>query len=160
MKRIIIALLFLVAAPAFADIHANNGFYLGGGVAQISLSDSSYDWTALELVGGYKLNPFVGGEVRLGAASEGDPNITSYMSGYYRVESANDVGKTYLLAGYTYGAVSGDSSDNFSGFSYGGGVGFVIFETLNLNFEYRILCKDNKNNLDFSSFNVGVDYRF
>ncbi len=161
MKKIIIALLSLASTSAFADIYANNGFYLGGGVAQINDSDSSYDWTTVEVMGGYKHNSFVGGELRLGAAGESDPNLTAYMSAYYRVESANNVGKTYLLAGYTYGSMSGVVDDvNFSGFSYGAGVGFVIFETVNLNLEYRILCKDNKHNLDLKGINVGIDYRF
>lgn len=161
MKKIIIALLSLVSASAFADIYANNGFYLGGGVAQIKASDISKDWNVVELMGGYKHNSFVGGELRLGAAGQSDPNITAYSSAYYRVESANNVGKTYLLAGYTFGSMSGTADDdNFSGFSYGAGVGFVIFETLNLNLEYRILCKDNKHNIDLKGIGLGVDYRF
>ena len=157
MKKIIIALLPLVATSAFADIYANNGFYLGGGVAQISQANSSYDEAAIELNGGYKHSPFVGGEIRLGA--EGTDVV--YMSAYYRVESANNVGKTYLLGGYTLGTLAdGSNDDSFSGFSYGAGVGFVIYETLNLNLEYRILCTDTKNDIKLSAINVGVDYRF
>lgn len=158
MKRIIIALLSLVATSAFADIHSNNGFYVGGGVTNVKLANSPYTWTTVEAIGGYKLNPFVGGEIRIGGAGESDPNITDYFSAYYRVESANEVGKTYLLAGYTVGSMSG-TYNNFSGFTFGVGIGFVMSDNINFNIEYKRL-KDNKNNLDFSGFSACVDYRF
>ncbi len=160
MKRIMIAFVSLMATSAFADIYSNNGYYVGGSVVQIDFSattapKASSDYTALEFVGGYKHNPFVGGEARVGVTSD-----LSYLSGYYRVESANDVSKAYLLAGYTFGTLSEGAYDDFSGFSFGGGVGFVVFEIVNLNLELRMLALDTKNDLELTSFNIGVDYRF
>lgn len=166
MKNLVAAVLSLAAVSAVADTQSTNGFYVGGNVVQVEAT-GDVDWTAVEVTGGYKLSPYVGGEVRLGGAGDGDPNLTGYGSAYYRVESANDVAKTYLLAGYSFAAVSlddalpgEDDSIDLQGFSYGVGVGFVINRWINFNVEFRQLLKDNDENIDLRAWSAGIDYRF
>ena len=173
MKKVIVAALALSAVSAFADTQSNSGFYVGGGISNVRNSFDDATWTPVEVFGGYKLNPFVGGEIRVGASSGGDSQITNYESIYYRTESSNSVGKTYLLVGYTHADLEAPTGNfNFNGFSYGAGVGFVINDYFNLNLEYKILAdakgtqyKDKITRVEdlkrkFSSVSATVDYRF
>ncbi len=173
MKKILVAALALSAVSAFADTGSYDGFYVGGGVSSVRNTWDDNTWQPLELFGGYKLNPFVGGEIRVGASSGGDSKITNYESIYYRTESANSVGKTYLLVGYTHADVEAETGNfNFNGFSYGAGVGFVINDHFNLNLEYKVLSNAKGTwyqdkftrvedlNIKLSSVSATVDYRF
>lgn len=163
--------LTLVAATAFADTQSPSGFYVGGGFSNTKTDWDETTFNPVEIFGGYKLNSFVGGEIRVGS-SGGSPKLTNFESIYYRTESSNTVGKTYLLAGYTHADIEASNGNyNFSGFSYGAGVGFVINDHFNLNLEYKVLA-DAKgthyiNNIDeedkeikLSSVSATVDYRF
>ena len=172
MKKVLVAALAFTAASSYADTQSSEGFYVGGGVSHARSAQSSYTWDPKEISGGYKLNSFVGGEIRVGASSEGALKITNFESIYYRTESSNSVGKTYLLAGYTHMDFSGtDGNFNFNGFFYGAGVGFIINEQFNLNLEYKVLAdasgthyadKFSQEKLDakFTSVSATVDYRF
>ena len=173
MKKILVAALALSAVSAYADTGSYDGFYVGGGVSSVRNTWDDNKWQPLELFGGYKLNPFVGGEIRVGASSGGDSKITNYESIYYRTESSNSVGKTYLLVGYTHADVEAQTGNfNFNGFSYGAGVGFVINDHFNLNLEYKVLSnakgtwyQDKFNRVEdlsikLSSVSATVDYRF
>ena len=181
MKRISAAILSIMAASAMADTNSNNGFYLGLGVSSVG-SDLSYtdlngnkndiDFETAEIFGGYKLNPYVGGEVRIGSSMGGNNTIDQYSAIYYRVESANTVGKTYLLAGYGQADIKTNAAKygnlDISGFSYGAGVGFIVNDRWNLNLEYRVLASGEaksdlspvKHDLKLSAMTVSVDYRF
>jgi opacity protein-like surface antigen len=173
MKKLLVAALALSAMSVYADTSASDGFYVGGGISNVRNSWDDVTWTPIELFGGYKLNPFVGGEIRVGASSGGDSQITNYESIYYRTESANSVGKTYLLVGYTHADVEAPKGNfNFNGFSYGAGVGFVITEHFNLNLEYKVLSNAKGTqyldkftrvedvSIKLSSVSATVDYRF
>lgn len=168
MKRLLVAALALSAVSAFADTQSNSGFYLGGGVSNTNNDKNSVTFKPVELFGGYKLNPFVGGEVRVGS-SGGDDKISNFESIYYRTESANSVGKTYLLAGYSHVELETTGGNfSFNGFSYGAGVGFIINDQFNLNLEYKVLVdgKGAQSNVDpykkmtLNSVSATVDYRF
>ncbi|HWV15334.1 MAG TPA: porin family protein [Cellvibrio sp.] len=166
-KALVFAALSVLTVSAVADTQSNSGFYAGGGVNRVELKDSDAGWTAVELLGGYKLNPYVGGELRLGAAAEGDPNLVGYSSLYYRTESANPTAKAYLLAGVSSGIISvknaapdEDDTHSFFGASFGAGVGFVINSDWNLNLEYRLLAKDTDKDLELTSIAATIDYRF
>jgi outer membrane autotransporter protein len=142
---------------------------------------------AVELFGGYKYNSALGAEVRFGsgqktgtsgnyAAADGtilsgslEREIDSYQSIYYKPELVNDEAKLYALLGYTHVSTSAkvnaedgtlvyETDDSASGFSYGVGVGFVINEHFNVNFEYRNICKEISNKPNLASINL--DYRF
>ena len=126
----------------------------------------------VELFGGYKLNPFVGGEIRVGG-SGGTDKISNFESVYYRTESANSVGKTYLLVGYTHLDLETTAGNfNFNAFSYGAGVGFIINDQFNLNLEYKVLVdgkgthyvskfiSDENQKMMLNSVSATVDYRF
>lgn len=162
MKSLVAAVLSLAAVSVLADTDSSSGFYVGGNVVEVEANRNLGNWTAIEAVGGYKLNPYVGGEVRLGAAGEGSPNLDAYSAAYYRVESANDVAKAYLLVGYAVTSFSGDddNSSDYQGLSYGGGAGFVINRRINFNVELRQLVKDNDDDIDLMAISAGVDYRF
>lgn len=159
---------------AVAGDNTLGGFYAGGGVADVKMrfeEGGSLDWTAVEAIGGYKHSPFVGGEARLGYGSQ-DGFDLFYNSVYYRTESSNETAKTYLLLGYTVGAITfdgdpgEDDSVSLNGFSYGAGVGFAVTSRLNFNLEYRmILDGDAKfdgdsENIELSGASLNVDYRF
>ncbi len=173
MKKILVAALAFSAAASYADTTSFEGFYVGGGVSSVRNTWDDNKWEPLEIFGGYKLNPYVGGEIRVGASSGGDSKITNYESIYYRTESSNSVGKTYLLLGFTHADVEAETGNfNFNGFSYGAGVGFVISESFNLNLEYKVLANakgtwypdkfSRVEDLDIklSSVSATVDYRF
>jgi opacity protein-like surface antigen len=142
---------------------------------------------AAELFGGYKYNEYLGVELRLGngqttgtstsyfdaqgALKTGtlERDIGSYQSLYYKPELVNDEAKLYALLGYTHVNSSGkimdadgklvrSSDGSESGFSYGIGVGFVINEHFNINFEYRNICEGISDKPNLASINV--DYRF
>lgn len=173
MKRLSVAILSVIAASAMADTNSNSGFYLGLGVSNAKSSSDTQDsmkFTPAEIFGGYKLNPYVGGEVRVGTSLGGDNKITDFESIYYRVESANTVGKTYLLAGVSH--VNMDTKNLYEldmvGFSYGAGVGFIINNRFNLNLEYKVLAtgtaeqspSNAEEDMQLNSLSATVDFRF
>ena len=172
MKKLLVAALSLAAVSALADTQSFDGFYAGLGVSNTRNDWNSVTFEPVEIFGGYKMNPYVGGEVRVGSSS-GNQKINNYESVYYRTESANSVGKTYLLLGYTRLDLDTSVGNfNFNGFSYGAGVGFVISESFNLNLEYKVLANgkgtaslndgtdiDNQK-MKLSSVSATVDYRF
>lgn len=168
MKTTLATLLLLsLSLSAYTYADPTGGFYAGGGAASISLKEDGEDlkWTAVEAVGGYKHSPFVGGEARLGFASD-TPDLF-YSSLYYRTESVNDTAKTYLLLGYTIGRFDGeDDSISINGVSYGAGVGFPVTPNLNFNLEYRVLMdgtgdEDGEDfDVELQAFSLNVDYRF
>jgi hypothetical protein len=172
MKKLLVAALLLSAASAYADTQSNNGFYVGGGVSNTSNDRNSVNFTPIELFGGYKLSPFVGGEIRVGSSS-GTDKITNFESVYYRTESANSVGKTYLLLGFTHLDLETTGGNfNFNGLSYGAGVGFIINDQFNLNLEYKVLVDGKGTHYEskfisyenqkmmLNSVSATVDYRF
>ncbi|QEY16862.1 porin family protein [Cellvibrio sp. KY-GH-1] len=175
MKNWLFALLIGVPAVAVAGDNMTGGFYLGGGIAQADFrykdkpegaKDSKIEvWYAEELLAGFKVNPFVGVEGRIGGGA-GDSDLV-YASLYYRTESSNDTAKTYLLFGYTAGQNMDDDEDaNIYGPSYGAGVGFPVTPSLNFNLEYRMILDgrakvdDNSTRVRMGGFTVNVDYRF
>lgn len=107
-------------------------------------------------------------------------SIENYRSIYYKPELVNDTAKLYALLGYSFVKTSGLETDTLvksengawvtqsskesrtsraaSGFSYGLGVGFVMDEHFNINFEYRNICNDISGKPNVISINV--DYRF
>lgn len=142
---------------------------------------------AAEFFGGYKYNAALGIELRLGnGKTTGTSNryfdaqgtlqtgtlerdIGSYESLYYKPELANDEAKLYALLGYTHVNSSGrvmdstgklvrSSEGSESGYSYGIGVGFVINEHFNINFEYKNICEEISGKPNLAS--VNIDYRF
>lgn len=168
MKKILAAALALSAVSAFADTQSKNGFYLGGGISSTNNDWNAVDFRPIEFFGGYKQSPFIGGEVRIGAAS-GTEKITNFESIYYRTESANDVGKTYLLAGYSHVELETTGGNfSFNGFSYGAGVGFILNDQFNINLEYKVLVdgKDTQagasesRRMMLTSVSATLDYRF
>lgn len=142
---------------------------------------------AAEFFGGYKYNNLLGIELRLGSGQTAgtstsyfddsgvlqsgslEREIGSYQSLYYKPELVNDEAKLYALLGYTQvsstgkimdaeGALVRNADDSASGYSYGIGIGFVINEHFNINFEYKNICEDISNKPNLAS--VNVDYRF
>ncbi len=142
---------------------------------------------AAEFFGGYKYNNALGIELRLGKGqTTGTSNlyfddkgvlqsgsvereIGNYTSLYYKPELVNDEAKLYALIGYTQVKTSGMVKDaagtkvrstdtSASGFSYGLGVGFVINEHFNINFEYKNLSDEISGKPNLAS--VNLDYRF
>lgn len=142
---------------------------------------------AVEFFGGYKYNSALGVELRLGKGqSTGSSDsyldndkvlqqgslereLGSYSSLYYKPELVNHEAKLYALLGYTHASSSGITKDatgnlvrsvdtSVSGFSYGLGVGFVINDYLNINFEYKNLCEKLSDKPNLASINL--DYRF
>lgn len=170
----------LLALPTYAD--NLKGFYAGAGLDFIDgnttdAAGNNVDFRAVEFHGGYKHNSWLGGELRVGlglsgenfAVSNGtdvfdvDVSIDHFETLYYRAESTNAVAKLYGLLGYTNIQTSsklGDASVSASesGPSYGFGVGFVMNEDANLNFEYRQII--NKDSAEFTALTVSFDYRF
>lgn len=174
MKNWLAVVALSLPMVAVAGDNTTGGFYLGGGAADVKMSfdeGGSLDWTAVEVIGGYKRNPFVGGEARLGYGSEDGLDLL-YNSLYYRTESSNDTAKTYLLLGYTFGVLKfdGDSGEDdtvsLNGFSYGAGVGFTVTSRLNFNLEYRVILDGDakydgaSENVELSGVSLNVDYRF
>lgn len=97
--------------------------------------------------------------------------IDSYQSVYYKPELVNDEAKLYALIGYTHlsssrrvldsagKVIEGETEDgSASGLSYGLGIGFVINEHFNINFEYKNISEDVSGKPNLAS--VNVDYRF
>ena len=176
MKNAYILALSLLAIPALADNY--KGFYLGVGASSVNdEQDFPVDTTSIrtgEIFGGYKYNNALGVELRLGSgAKEGiskdktiEREIGNYQSIYYKPELVNDDAKLYALLGYTkisttYKNTSLTTSSvdtDYSGLSYGVGIGFVINEQFNINFEYKNICEDLYNKPNTAS--VNFDYRF
>lgn len=171
MRVLLTAGLLVIPATALAADPSLGGFYAGAGASKINFNVSGDgnaqsqqvpgepEWTALELIGGYKHSPFVGVETRIGTSSS-SPDLL-YGSIYYRTESANDTAKTYLLFGFTSAQIETATKDlSVSGFSYGAGVGFPLGSSFNLNLEYRILVDDSDLDLNMGAFGLNLDYRF
>lgn len=177
MKNAYLLAFSLLAIPALAD--NNKGFYLGIGASSINdRQDDPVDTTSIragELFGGYKYNAALGVELRLGTGLKAgeskdgtlERDIGDYQSIYYKPELVNDVAKLYALLGYTRisssanldtALAAADKSLSYSGASYGIGIGFVINEQLNINFEYKNICEDLYNKPNTAS--VNFDYRF
>jgi hypothetical protein len=174
MKQIIIMLVSFVAASVYADTLSNRGYYLGGGAYNVKNNTSSDKWTPAEVFGGYKMSPYVGGEIRIGTSPGGKTKITNYESLYYRTESANSVGKTYLLAGFSQVNLEASNGKiSVAGPSYGAGVGFIVNDYFNVNLEYKVLVtgsgtltpkdkaqKSKDVDMKLESVGLSVDYRF
>lgn len=190
MKRTkFFSLLVLPLALAAGGVQADNnrGFFAGVGASAINVDDSpSFDKANLwmgEVFGGYKFNPWLGGEIRYGtglgdeklyleqpledlvtaAGEEVLMDIDNYTAIYYRAEAVNQTGRFYALLGYAdveftmkgAGASATLSEDDFS---WGLGAGFIIRPRLNLNFEYRNLVDVNE--YRFTTITTSLDYRF
>lgn len=168
----------LLSHAVLAD--QNRGFFAGVGASAINVDDSaSFDkanlWMA-ELFGGYKLNPWVGGEIRYGTGlgeerlyldSDVDNyvkmDVDNYVGVYYRAEAVNQTGRFYALLGYAdieYTVVGSGASATLSedDFSWGLGAGFIVAPRLSLNFEYRNLVDVDE--LRFTTLTTSLDYRF
>ncbi len=180
-KAFTLATLPLLALGSYAHADNNRGFFVGGGVSAVDVDDSpsfgSSDSTMGEIFAGYKYNPWLGAEVRYGMGTgkeeldidglESDDklmlDIDNYSAVYYRAEAVNQTGRFYALLGYAdidfaveTNGVSTDFSDN--DFSWGLGLGFILDEHLNLNFEYRDLVEVEQYN--FTTITATLDYRF
>jgi opacity protein-like surface antigen len=146
------------------------------------------DTTAIrsgEIFGGYKYNDALGIELRIGsglragtgnefdfsgAGGSVNPTVSvarefgTYESIYYKPELENEDAKLYALLGYTRISASQKRNDitmekkSYAGTSYGIGIGFVINEHLNINFEYKNICDELYSKPNTSS--VNFDYRF
>jgi hypothetical protein len=200
LKKASVLALGLLSLPAFAD--NNKGFYIGigGSVVDdrqdfITIGTTEYNVNTKkprtgEIIGGYKYNNALGGEIRIGSGfvgGKGTPftfnaagtdtvptgrierEIGDYQSIYYKAELVNDEAKLYALLGYTQLSTSvtaedlngnklGSSSESYSGASYGVGIGFVINEQFNINFEYKNICEEVYDKPNTASINL--DYRF
>lgn len=187
MKISVAVILMLFSNFALTD--NNRGFYAGAGASVTMFDDDVIDIDnahALELVGGYKYNAWLGVDLRIGkgiSAGESDTylvgadelngrlkrEIDNYYSIYYKPEVINDEAKIYLLIGY----ISMDFSEQIdaadgtrissisgteSGASYGIGIGFVINEQVNFNIEYRTIPDEEDRDPAMASANF--DYRF
>ena len=163
--RVLMGAGLLVLPVAALAINAEPaGFYTGVGASQVIARGSGTgsdkpEWTAVEIVGGYKQSPYAGLEARLGAGSSPD---LLYGGLYYRTESANDTAKTYLLFGYSGASIAVDNEEDISlsGLSYGAGVGFPVGDNCNINLEYRMLLDDSGDDINLSAFSLNLDYRF
>ena len=172
MKKLVGLFLAVMAVSVSANDSPKGHFYVGGGVSNTLNDWDGTHWSPVEVFGGYQLNPYLGGELRLGASS-GATKISDYESIYYRAESTSAAAKTYLLLGYTRFALAySGGSYNFSGVSYGAGLGFAINKHYNFNLEYKILAKGSGSqtsntygtqgglNMRLSSLSATVDYHF
>ncbi len=190
MLRILPFVAALVCCNALAD-HAR-GPYIGGNIAYVSTesivpanaNEDKIELPALELVGGYKYNGWLGIDVRYGlglsdrdqaltgASGSVEYSIDSYQSFYYRPEVVNREAKLYFLFGYTTvdattesftgtgdaATSNGEVSYSESGTSYGMGAGWFVGDTIVVNVEYRQLLDDKDE--EFSVVTLGADYRF
>ncbi|WP_020210735.1 porin family protein [Gilvimarinus chinensis] len=177
--------LTLLAPLSYAD--NNRGFFAGAGVSAINVDDSpsfakANMWGG-EVFGGYKLNPWLGAEVRygLGLGEEstevaqplpelnvvtGDSltmEMDHYSAVYYRAEAVNQTGRFYALLGYadiefTMKSDNHEITLSEDDFSWGLGVGFILDPHLNVNFEYRNLLDANE--YRFTTITASLDYRF
>lgn len=178
-KKILAALMLgSLATSSFAD--NLRGFYAGVGGALVDANEaddngSSPNFRLVKVVGGYKYASWAGAEVRIGTgvseetftsningtATELDVKLDSYAGIYYRPELVNQEAKLYGLFGYSTIETSSSGGSNFdtsdNGVSYGIGVGFVMNEDLNINFEYLEFI--NQDEAHFSGFSMLLDYR-
>ena len=180
MRKALITLLILTHGVCHAQPALE--LFTGGGLNFIATNltdgleqDDSVTFTGGELQLGFKYNGWAGIEVRTGA-SFGDaetfisPGVTatttidSYTSIYYRLESASEYSRTYLLIGQTTVDTESDFSDGTlttgseSGLSFGAGIGFLLNSNLNLNIEAKQLL--NVDDVRFNSIGLTLDYRF
>lgn len=167
--------LYIGAGGSFVD--SNNEDEQGNNV----------EFNVVEGYVGYKYNGYLGVEARIGTALSSDDATTlsgtsktefdlNYYAGvYWRPEQKNEVAKLYGLFGYATTEIDqtalvldqggnfvkpegGLQSNSVEGFSYGIGVGFVLDEHFNLNFEYKSIIDTDTTEL--SGFALNVDYRF
>ncbi len=180
MRFLTAALLGLLANSALGQSFFDriDKLYVGGGFNFIDAGGTDTDgndanFTSFELQGGYKYNGFLAAEARVGfgltdediatVAGDVETTIEYHASLYWRPETANEIAKIYGLLGFSTISVNADDgisdeSESESGLSYGGGVGFVMQEDWNLNFEYRLIL--DKDDDEFRSFGATLDYRF
>ncbi|HSC69341.1 MAG TPA: porin family protein [Cellvibrio sp.] len=175
MRNWLAALALGLPMVAFAGDNTLGGFYAGGGLADVKMrfdEGGSLDWTAVEALGGYKHNAYLGGEARVGFASEHGIDLL-YNTLYFRTESSNDTAKTYLLLGYSFGVLKLDESDegeddtvSVNGLAYGAGVGFAVTPQLNFNIEYQMIMdgdakyEGESQDMELSGVSLNLDYRF
>ncbi|MFL0810225.1 MAG: porin family protein [Agarilytica sp.] len=177
MRVLLVAAAMLLASSAFAQSKFDrlDKFYVGGVVDSIDAGQTAANgkaggFTALELIGGYKYNGYLSGELRLGTGMKGESfaggtqsDITSIVAAYWRPETANETAKIYGLVGVASVSVdveAADASDTNSetGLSYGFGVGFRYLNNWNINIEYKSLI--DASDTDFEAVSAGIDYRF
>ncbi|RYZ93730.1 MAG: hypothetical protein EOO68_21585 [Moraxellaceae bacterium] len=200
LKKVSVLAFGFIALPTLAN--NDKGFYLGLGAAVvddrqdfITIGTTQYNVNTKkprvgEIIGGYKYNNVLGGEIRIGSGfvgGKGTPfafntagtdtvptgkierEIGDYQSIYYKAELVNDEAKLYALLGYSQLSTSvssedlngnklGSSSESYSGVSYGVGIGFIVNERFNVNFEYRNICEELYDKPNTAGINI--DYRF
>lgn len=185
MRILVLIALVLTSNTALAQsiFQKLDRFYVGTTLTAIDGNMKNTDGVSahfftLEFNGGYKHSSWLGAEARvgLGITKETIPNpdydpvpppgtpaqpatvdvkVDHHASIYWRPETANPTAKLYGLLGATTMSVNSNSR---SGLSYGGGIGFKMYDHWNFNVEYRMLFSDE--NDDFNAFSAGVDYRF
>ena len=174
MKSALFIFLSLFSCWTLAD--RDRGFYLGLGGRYIdsgvlSETGDSISFSGAEIYAGYKRNWLLGLEVRGGLGLKDTESfgtefsIPQFYSIYYRAELSNDVAKLFVLGGYTDIEVEANILETNqvitgkdSGASFGAGIGFVIGESANLNFELIRLLSNDSN--EFDSAGVTLDFRF
>lgn len=150
----------------------------------VNASVNAKNMKAYEIFGGYKYNDYLGAEVRYGSGNDSakgglygagvktgevEAELGAYKSIYYRPEMVNDEAKLYALLGYTQLDVTVVNKDatgkeltsaatSYSGLSYGIGIGFVVADHLNINVEYKNICKELYDEPNTTT--ISVDYRF
>jgi len=176
VNQVLLAAVVSVSVVNFASAADQEGFYIGVAGRYIdsgvqSDSGGTVGFSAAELSAGYKHSAWIGGEVRLGSSVneatsfDTEFSVPLYYSVYYRAEAANDVAKAYALLGFTDLEVEATNSEtgitntaSDSGLSWGVGIGFVVNERVNLNFEYLKLLSNDDNEFDMGG--VSLDFRF
>jgi len=190
MKKMYLTLLPLLLAGHCALADNSRGFYAGANASMVSSGDlaiapdidgsDDIDLGAIELVGGYKYNGYLGVDVRFATGIidsslqttntiETEYSLGSYYSLYYRPEMINTKGRFYGLFGYSSlsvdmanvdedGNTLAEDSESKSGFSAGIGAGWFLENNLSINAEYRgLLITDDETVM---AVTFGLDYRF
>lgn len=176
MRSLILAGLLVFANTSSAESFLDklDNWYVGGGATLVDsnyqdLSNNNVEFSALDLLVGYKHSGYLGADLRVGLGlsdeyvnTGGGAQLTeldNYVSLYWRPETVNEVAKIYGLFGFSSVSTTiGDESESASGISYGGGVGFAMFDNWYLNFEYRTLIDNDDDHFESLGFNV--DRRF
>lgn len=179
----------LLSLSGFVAADNNRGLFAGVSTGAVFANDlvvegfgSEKDLLlgALEVMGGYKYNSFLGVDVRLGTGLldrtlrtsdtvEAKYQVDNYYSIYYRPEMINAFGSWYGLIGYTDMSTSIENVNNAgdtlsaedsseSGLSYGFGIGWFYDNNFNFHAEIRNLI--DKDDVSLTIFNMGFDYRF
>jgi len=193
LRSVFFLALALVSANTLAD--NNRGFFAGGNLNYLQANDllpnnateEKLNLSAIELMGGYKYNPWLGVDVRLGfgltdgetelmsdadvpvATGSNTYSMDSYQSIYYRPEILNETARFYGLIGYSSVTTktdmyniddekTGSEELSTSGVSLGFGAGWFIDEHLNFNIELKSLANADKTSIN--AVTAGIDYRF